>query len=85
MSAPKVIGRDISLEEFDRKFDDGESVLEYFDMSTARQPGLEMQQVSVDLQVELIERLDQNAINLGISREAFIVRVVAEKVRQHSS
>ena len=85
MGATKVIGRDISLDEFDRMFDDGENVLEYFDMSTARQPGLETQQVNFDLPAGLIDRLDRHAKHLGVSREALIARWIAEKVRQHSS
>lgn len=32
----------MKAEELDRKFDDGEEVLEYFDLSLIKRPGLEM-------------------------------------------
>ena len=34
-------------EEFDKKFDDGEDIMEYLDMSKARRPGREQKQVNV--------------------------------------
>jgi hypothetical protein len=35
----------MKAEELDRKFDDGEEVLEYFDLSLIKRPGLEMSPV----------------------------------------
>ena len=44
MSTPKTI----SAEEFDRKFDDGEDVSEYLDLSQAYRPNLLPKRVNVD-------------------------------------
>lgn len=38
MNEKKTIGRDISVEEFDRMFDDGEDISAYIDLSTAIRP-----------------------------------------------
>ena len=36
----------IQAEEFDKKFDNGEDVLEYLDMEQARRPGLELKRMT---------------------------------------
>jgi len=40
MSAPKTIGRHISVEEFDRMFEAGEDVSEYVDWANAKRPNI---------------------------------------------
>ncbi len=47
MKAKKTIGVDITAEEFDRKFDAGESIVDYLDLDSARRPGLEPKRVNV--------------------------------------
>ena len=43
------LDKKITAEELDKKFDDGEEdILEYFDLSKARRPGLEPKRVNVD-------------------------------------
>lgn len=80
MVANKTIGRDISLEEFDRRFDEGESILDYVDMSTIRRPNLELKRTSVQLPVCMINELDRQARRLGITRQALIKIWIAEKL-----
>ena len=44
----KTPEKTISAEEFDRRFDDGEDVSEYLDLSSLRRPNLEAKRVNVD-------------------------------------
>ena len=80
VSGTKVIGRDITVEEFDRKFDNGESIVEYLDMSTIRQPNLETRRVNVDFPAWVVAGLDRQAKRLGVTRQALIKMWIAEKV-----
>jgi hypothetical protein len=80
MSGTKTIGRDISAEEFDAKFDCGEDISEYVDWSTASQPNLETKRVNVDFPAWVVAGLDRQAKRLGVTRQALIKMWIAEKV-----
>ena len=75
-----MMGKTISAEDFDRRFDDGESVLDYLDMSTARRPGLESKRVNVDMPQHMIHRLDIQARRRGVTRQALIKMWLADKL-----
>lgn len=70
----------IATEEFDRAFDNGEEVLQHFDLSQARRPNLEPRRVTVDLPAWLVKRLDAHSAHLGISRQALIKMWIAERL-----
>lgn len=80
MSGTKTIGRDISVEEFDRMFDDGEDISAYVDWSSARRPGLEPKRVNVDFPTWMVNGLDREARRLGVTRQALIKMWIAEKL-----
>ena len=80
MSGTKVIGRDITVEEFYRKFDDCEDIKEYLDTSTFRQPNLETRRFNVDFPAWVVVGLDRQAKRLGVTRQALIKMWIAEKV-----
>ena len=48
-------------EEFDRRFDAGEDVTKYLDLSGARRPGQSVKRVNVDFPVWMIASLDKEA------------------------
>ena len=56
--------------EFDRRFDEGESVLQALDLGGARRRRLEQKKVNVDFPLWMIEALDQEASRLGVTRQA---------------
>lgn len=58
--------------EFDQRFDDGESVLDALDLAAARRPRLEQRRVNVDFPLKMVERLDQEASRLGVTRQSII-------------
>lgn len=70
----------ITAEEFDRRFDNGEDVSEYFDWSKARRPGLEPKRVNVDFPAWVVNSLDREARRLGVTRQALIKMWIAEKL-----
>jgi hypothetical protein len=67
--------------EFDKKFDDGESVLEELDLSRARRPAQEQKRVNVDFPVWMITALDREARRLGVARQSIIKMWLAERLQ----
>lgn len=75
----------MSPEELDQKFDNGEDVLEFFDLSSLKRPGLETQLLDVDFPRWMIEALDREAQRLGIDRKAVIKVWIAERLDKISA
>ena len=67
---------------FDEKFDDGESIVEYLDLSKARRPELEQKRVNVDFPVWMIHQLDREAKRLGVTRQSVIKMWLADKLKE---
>ena len=63
---------EIAAEEFDRRFDNGEDITPYLDLSKARRPGRELQRVNVDFPNWMVNAMDSEASRLGVSRQALI-------------
>ena len=72
--------KSITAEELDRKFDDGEDISSYVDWSTARRINKESKRVNVDFPCWMVEALDKEADRIGITRQALIKMVMAEKL-----
>lgn len=70
--------------EFDEKFDNGEDITPYLDMSTIRRPGYEQRQVNVDFPICIIEALDREAARIGVTRQSIIKIWIAERLEHHS-
>jgi hypothetical protein len=70
--------------EFDKKFDEGESVLDNLDLSKARRPGEEQKRINVDFPVWMIKELDREARRLGVTRQSVIKMWVAERLDQRT-
>jgi len=68
--------------EFDKKFDEGESVLEDLDLSRARRPGQEQKRVNVDFPIWMITALDNEARRLGVTRQSVIKIWLAERLQE---
>ena len=64
----------ISAKELEEKFDRGEDIGEYMDMSQA------VKRVNVDFPAWSIQELDREADRLGIARQALIKLWVIEKL-----
>ena len=62
--------KSLSSEEFDKKFDKGESVVDHLDLGKARRPNLEIKRINVDFPSWIVHALDKEATRLGITRQA---------------
>lgn len=65
---------------FDKKFDKGENITKYLDLSGATKPGQEQKRVNVDFPAWMINRLDREARRLGVPRQSLIKIWIAEKL-----
>lgn len=68
--------------ELDQKFDEGEDVTKYLDLSKARRPGQEQKRVNVDFPLWMINLLDKEARRLGVPRQSIIKVWVAERLEK---
>ncbi len=76
--------KSMKAKEFDKKFDDGEDILEYLDIEKARRPGLEQKRVNVDFPKWMIKSLDREAKRLGVTRQSIIKIWIAERLKNTS-
>ena len=70
--------------EFDRQFDDGESVVAELQLEAARRPRLQQKRVNVDFPLWMVEQLDREADRLGVTRQSIIKVWLAERLAMPS-
>ena len=73
----------IKAEEFDKKFEAGESMIEYLDLDKAERPGQKQKRVNVDFPVWMIDELDKEAKRLGVTRQSIIKVWIADRLSQN--
>ena len=69
----------------DKKFDDGEDILDAFDLSKARRPNQEQKRVNVDFPTWMVSSLDKEARHLGVTRQSIIKVWLAERLEKAAS
>ena len=74
----------MKAKDFDKKFDEGKSVIEHLDLSKARRPEQEQKRVNVDFPLWMIHSLDKEAKRLGVPRQSIIKIWLAERLQQAS-
>lgn len=74
----------LTAEQINKIFDDGEDVLEYFDLENpqinAPLRSVEQKRVTLTMPEWMIQRLDKQAADLAVSRNAVINTYLAEKL-----
>ena len=65
---------------FDAKFDSGKSVDDMVGWSSARRPNHVNKRVNVDFPAWVVESLDSQAHQLGVTRQALIKLWIAERL-----
>ena len=55
--------------DIDKKFDEGEDVLEFFDVSKLKRPNEKLKRINVDFPIWMLQGLDRKAKHLGINRK----------------
>ena len=68
--------------ELNKKFDEGQDISEFLDLSQAKRPGQEQKRVNVDFPVWMIHRLDKEAKRLGVPRQSIIKIWIAERLQK---
>ena len=74
----------MKAKEIDKKFDAGEDITKYLDISKARRPEQEQKRVNVDFPLWMIHFLDKKAGRLGVPRQSIIKVWVAERLEKAS-
>ena len=75
----------MKAKDFDKKFDEGKSVVKHLDLSKARRPEQEQKRVNVDFPLWMIHSLDKEAKRLGVPRQSIIKIWLAERLQQSSA
>jgi hypothetical protein len=70
----------MKAKDFDKKFEEGQNISKYLDISKARKPALEQKRVNVDFPLWMIQDLDKEAKRLGVPRQSIIKVWVAERL-----
>jgi hypothetical protein len=68
--------------DFDKKFDDGDSVIDELDLSQARRPAEEQKRIDMEIPVWMLDALDREAKRLGVTRQSIIKIWLAERLEQ---
>lgn len=74
----------MKAKEIEKKFDKGEDITKYLDISKARRPEQEQKRVNVDFPLWMIQQLDKEAKRLGVPRQSVIKVWVAERLEKAS-
>ena len=72
----------MKAKELDKKFDEGQSILEHLDLSKAKRPNQEQKRVNVDFPLWMIQSLDKEAKRLGVPRQSIIKIWIAERLQK---
>ncbi len=67
--------------DLDARFDRGEDVRAEVDWSNASRPNVAIKRGNVDFPVWVIERLDQESLRLGVTRQSLIKLWIADRLR----
>ena len=72
----------MKAKEFDKKFEEGQDISEYLDISKATRAGQEQQRVNVDFPLWMLHSLDKEAKRLGVPRQSIIKFWIAERLSE---
>lgn len=75
----------MKAKELDKKFDEGESIINHLDLTKARRPNQDQRRVNVDFPIWMIKSLDKEAKRLGVPRQSIIKIWIAERLHKASS
>jgi len=74
----------MKAKDIEKKFDKGEDITKYLDISKAIRPEQEQRRVNVDFPLWMIQQLDKEAKRLGVPRQSIIKVWVAERLQKAS-
>jgi len=71
--------------EFDKRFDRGEDVSKFLNLTRARRPGREQRRVNVDFPEWMIRGLDKESDRLGVTRQSIIKVWISERLKHKAA
>ncbi|MBT3342121.1 MAG: CopG family transcriptional regulator [Gemmatimonadetes bacterium] len=75
----------MKVEAFDEKFETGEDITQYLDLTGIRRPGQEQKRVNVDFPIWMIQSLDKEASRLGVPRQSLIKVLIARHFEEQAT
>ena len=75
----------MKAKDFDKKFDEGKSVVKHLDLAKARRPEQEQKRVNVFFPLGFFNSLYNVAKRLGVPRQSIIKIWIAERLQQAST
>ena len=72
----------MDAEDLDQKFDDGEDITPYLDLTKTRRPNREQRRVNADFPTLMVDALDLEAGRLGVTRQSIIKVWIAERLEK---
>ena len=70
----------MKAEEFDEKFDEGNSIIDALDVSKSQRSMQKQKRVNVDFPSWMVESLDKEASRVGVTRQSIIKVWLAERL-----
>lgn len=74
----------MKAKDLDKKFDAGEDISKYLDLSRARRVNETPKRVNVDFPSWMIDSLDKEASRLGVTRQSIIKVWISERLGRAS-
>ena len=81
-SATHIMSNKTTAENLERKFDQGEDVMDYFDLAKASRPLLEKERINLDIPHWMILKIDRVARRKGMPRQAQIKEWLSQKLKE---
>lgn len=75
----------MKAKEFDAKFEKGENLTPYLDLTKARRPDQEQRRVNVDFPNWMVRSLDKEADRLGVTRQSIIKVWISERLKEKTA
>ena len=72
----------MQAKEFDRRFDAGEDITQFLDLSRARRINQSPKRVNVDFPSWMVDSLDKEAGRLGVTRQSIIKVWISERLNE---
>ncbi|MFH0908856.1 MAG: CopG family transcriptional regulator [bacterium] len=75
----------MKAKEFDRRFDAGEDITQFLDLSRARRINQSPRRVNVDFPSWMVDSLDKEAGRLGVTRQSIIKVWISERLHEKTA
>ena len=75
----------MKAKDLDKRFDRGEDISRYLDLTRARRINQEQRRVNVDFPSWMIHALDKEATRLGVTRQSIIKVWISERLKEKTA